>query len=53
MGDPEDREMVLVRGNTGETWLGHVQKVDQRKKTCQIFFYVESSPDVYCCENRV
>ena len=40
---PENKEMVLVSWDPGQTWLGHVQQVDTSGKTCQIFFYVECS----------
>lgn len=48
---PEDGDMVLISGDTNQTWLGKIQKVDRRSKTCQVFFYVESRPGVYRREN--
>ena len=39
---PEKGEMVNIKGSCDETWLGHIQSVDYRAKTCKIYFYVES-----------
>ena len=42
---PEKGEMVFVDGDGGETWLGHVQKVDINNKLCHLHFYVKTRKD--------
>ena len=45
--------MVLVQGDDGgEPWLGHIQSVDTRNKTCQLHFYVESHCGSRCYQRE-
>ena len=39
---PEKGEMVIIKGTSDETWLGHIQSVDYACKTCKVYFYVEN-----------
>jgi len=50
---PEAGDMLMIRGETDETWFAHVLSSNGRVKTCKVHFYVEDPrvPNKYIRES--
>ena len=52
---PEKGDMLLVQGEgPSDVWYGHVQDIDFRNKTVDVYFFIESRrcPNVFVRESR-